>query len=309
VKPARSSLVAALDAEASAVVRLREGKGAPAALLLEDRTGEALTNAWPLPDGTVEVRGKVSGERHVARPPARACSAVAGHERLSCQSCHSEWVPQCIGCHTQFDAKAETWVEYDVAPRQGPPTLGLFDRDGRTSIEPFAPGMVLTLNPPEALSPSPLPRTAAPLIGKGSRFVRAFALAVPHTTTRKGRSCQSCHLDPNALGYGQGRLSLETEKGSSAWRFEASAAASPFDGLPGDAWIGFMREPSAAVSTRVTARPLELAAQRRSLEAGACMTCHDPASPAGAALFGDYRAARDRRGPRCAVMAQATTPQ
>lgn len=302
-QPARSSPLAALDAEPSAVVRLREGKGAPAALLLEDRTGEALTNAWPLPDGTVEVRGKVNGERHLAKRPASACGAIAGHERLSCQSCHSEWVPQCIGCHTQFDAKDRAWVEYDVAPRQGLASLGLFERDARTSIEPFAPGMVMTLNPPGALSPVPLPRTATPLIGKGTRFVRAYALAVPHTTTRKGRSCQSCHLDPNALGYGQGRLFLETVKGAAIWRFEPSTPASPFDGLPSDAWIGFLSEPTQAAATRTAARPLELAAQRRTLEAGACMTCHDPATPAGAALYLDYRAARDRRSPRCAVVA------
>ncbi|MHB8872423.1 MAG: hypothetical protein ACYC8T_01930 [Myxococcaceae bacterium] len=305
VEPARSVKLGALDAEAAAIVRLRDGKEALSLFLVEDLGGEALTNATPLPDGTVEVRGKVDRKRHVAKPPIAACTALRGHERLSCQSCHSSWVPRCLGCHTQFDgAKPGTWTEYDVSPQHGPPTLGLFEREGRTSIEPFAPGMILTLNPPGAPAPDPLPPSSEGLIGKGSRFVRAYALAVPHTTTRKGRSCASCHQDPNALGYGQGRLSLDQSGAAPAWKFEPTYQPSSFDGLPSDAWIGFLQDPQGAIATRTKARPLERAAQERTLEVGACMSCHDPERPESEKLYRDFRQSRERLSPRCKLPSQ-----
>ena len=65
--------------------------------------------------------------------------------------------------------------------------------------------------------------------------MRAYALAVPHTTTRAGRSCASCHGDPFALGYGRGRLTLARVDGGWTWRFEPEQEASPVDGLPLDA--------------------------------------------------------------------------
>jgi hypothetical protein len=244
--------------------------------------------------------------RRLARPPVRACTGLRGHERLSCQSCHSAWVPRCVGCHTQHvpakDGGPGEWIEYEVPAEQGAATLGLLERHGRTEIEPFVPGMVLTLNGPGAPAPpDPLPESAASLVGPATRFVRAYALAVPHTTTRAGRSCVSCHLDPVALGYGKGRLAIEERSGGPAWRFEPAYEASRADGLPGDAWIGFLRDPIGAVATRTQARPLGLAEQRRVLGAGACMTCHDPAGAEGARIFDDLEASRARRPAVCRV--------
>ena len=296
VAPAKSVALASAGQEAAVIATLRGPP--PAELLVEDRSGEPLTNARPSPGGDVAITGKLDGKLHTATPPARACTALVGHERLSCQACHSAWVPRCSGCHTQLDAATKDWVEYDVPAEAGPPTLGLRERDGRVTIEPFVPGMILTLNGPSApRPPDPLPSSAAPLIGPGTRFVRAYALAVPHTTTRAGRSCISCHLDPVALGYGKGRLSIVDKDGSPAWRFDAAYAPAIQDGLPGDAWIGFLRDPTGAVATRREARPLGLEEQRRLLAAGACMTCHDPGGP----IFTDYEGSTLRKTASCRV--------
>jgi hypothetical protein len=301
---------AELDAEGAAVVRARFGKTPPARLLLEDRTGEVLTGAWELPDGRVEVRGKLSGRRHLATPPARACSDLAGHARLSCQSCHTPWVTSCAACHTQWDARGErtdpttgrvvagAWVEYDGPPRMTAPALGLLSRDGTSSIEPVAPGMIMTLNPPGAPAPRELPAAAGSLVGPQTRFLRAYALAVPHTTTRAGRSCASCHLDPFALGYGRGELSLVRREGGWAWRFEPTYAPSR-DRLPADAWIPFLS--AEGVATRTSLAPLERDAQLRTLAVGACLPCHDPRSPAGRAIYSRFTESIARPDARCRV--------
>jgi hypothetical protein len=296
VAPPRTVPIAEAGQEAALIVHLRGETRSE--LLVEDLGGEPLTNARPIEGGAVEIGGKLDGKLRRAAPPVPACTAPV-HARVSCQACHSAWVPRCVGCHTQH-ARGE-WIEYEVPAERGLPSLGLLDRDGRTAIEPFAPGMVLTINGPGAPAPpDPLPASAASLIGPGTRFVRAYALAVPHTTTRTGRSCVSCHLDPVALGYGKGRLSIEERAGAPAWRFEPAFERSRFDGLPGDAWIGFLADPAGAVATRTQARPLGLGEQRRVLAAGACLTCHAGSEP----IFDDLAASRARRPPVCRVPAE-----
>ncbi len=319
-RPGRSAPGAELDAEAAAVVRTRFGDTPPARHLLEDRTGEPLTNAWELPDGRVEVRGKLDGKRHLATPPAAACRDLAGHARLSCQSCHTPWVTSCAACHTQWDAQgtrvdprtgretAGAWVEYDGPPRVDAPALGVLSRDGAASIEPVAPGMILTLNPPGAAAPRELPATAGALLGPQTRFLRAYALAVPHTTTRAGRSCESCHLDPFALGYGHGELELVRRGGSWSWRFEPTYAASRQDGLPADAWIPFLSlSTPAGVATRAALAPLDRDAQARTLAVGACLSCHDPRTPGGRAIYQRFRESLTRATPRCRVPGPAAS--
>ncbi|HEY6001352.1 MAG TPA: hypothetical protein VIV57_00680, partial [Anaeromyxobacter sp.] len=311
----RGAAIAELDAEAAAVVRARFGETPPARLLLEDLTGEPLTGAWELPDGRVEQRGKLGGKRLLATPPARACTELSGHARLSCQSCHTPWVTSCAACHTQWDAAGKAvdaltgrertgaWVEYDGPPQAVAPALGVLRRDGESRIEPVAPGMIMTLNLPGAPAPRELPAAAGPLVGPRTRFLRAYALAVPHTTTRAGRTCASCHQDPFALGYGRGTLALERREGHWVWRFDPAYAPSPKDGLPADAWIPF--PPGAAgaagVTTRTALAPLEREAQVRTLAVGACLPCHDPGSPAGRALYARFRESVARAGPRCRV--------
>jgi hypothetical protein len=267
--PARTVSRAALEAsepEAATVVRRRPERAQ--SFLREDRTGEPLTNAWPGAGTSVVVRGKLDGKLRLARAPVEACRQP-GHGRLSCQSCHSPWAPRCVGCHTQHDPSLPGWVEFDAGAAHGAPALGVLARGAREQIEPVVPGMVLTINGPGHPPPHPLPASADRLIGKDTRFVRAYALTVPHTTTKRGRSCASCHTDPFALGYGAGEL----RRGRFVPRYEASR----FDGLPGDAWIA----PGAglgprAVATRRELRPLSPEEQQRTVQPGTCMRCHDP---------------------------------
>ncbi|HEY3449787.1 MAG TPA: cytochrome b N-terminal domain-containing protein [Myxococcales bacterium] len=306
--PAKLAALAALPAEASAIVRLRYGEKAPAKYLVEEASGEALTNAVPREDGTFEILGKNKELRLIAKPPAPACRQLPGHARLSCRSCHETWVTQCVACHTQWDPKGirrdiptgheerGAWVEFDAPPRIGPPALGVLERGGRAEIVPFAPGMVLTLNGPETNPPTPLPSAAKDLVGPGTRHLRAYAPAVPHTTTRQGLSCETCHADPQVLGYGRGKLTSKVEGGTRRWSFESAYETDRFDGKPADAWIGLM-DGSSGVTTRREARSLNKEEQLKVLTVGACLGCHPPAK--SGELYLRFDESLQRMRPEC----------
>ena len=146
------------------------------------------------------------------------------HARLTCSACHSQWAPQCFGCHMEYDEDGEQWdhVERKVTPgrwsdrrwdvRNTLPPLGV-NADGR--IEAFVPGMIMTIAHPA---------------WDEEKFVRLFAPLSPHTTG-KSRSCESCHRSSEALGLGQGDLQVFDGE----LRF-VPANEKLRDGLPADAW-------------------------------------------------------------------------
>lgn len=241
-------------------------------------SGRVITNVFSDSTLAVYLQSRLGSDvRDIVRP-AEVC-ALDGHERVSCQSCHSSWVPQCLGCHTQR-LDDGSWVELVDEFRSDPPVLGVRTfRDPAGSIEPFAPGMIMTL----AAEPVSAHSSPAGWVGKGE-FKRLYAPAVPHTTVRDGRTCVSCHLDPLALGFGRG--SLELSKGGE-WSFTPQFANLQ-DGLPADAWIAFPSGPG--IGTRTDARPLNETELDRVLRVGACLTCHEAGETVLGTIYEDFSA-------------------
>lgn len=146
------------------------------------------------------------------------------HRRLTCAACHSQWAPQCFGCHMEYDADGEQWdhIERAVTPgrwqsrrwdvRNALPALGV---NAAGQIDVFVPGMIMTMDHPSWDS---------------TRFFREFAPLSPHTVGRS-RSCESCHRSSEALGLGRG--TLEQRDGYLRFRPEMELLQ---DGLPADAW-------------------------------------------------------------------------
>ena len=168
------------------------------------------------------------------------------HERLTCNTCHSQWAPQCYGCHMEYDEDGEQWdhVERRMTPgrwsderwgvRNDLPPLGV---NAHGQVDVFVPGMIMTV--------------AHPTFDK-EKFVRRFAPLSPHTTG-PSRSCESCHRSSTALGLGQGELRITDD----AIRFEP--ASEPLrDGLPADAWTSIVRPPGPG-ETGEGHRPLDAA--------------------------------------------------
>jgi len=217
---------------------------------------------------------KSDGKSVLMKPPALACSEGKVHTRLSCESCHTAWAPQCIGCHNGYEPKTigydmltrksrkGSWVEYSSEGMAELPVLGVNEveksvKDGK--ITTFVPGMIMTIDKGSFKK------------GNQQIFHRLYAPASAHTTQRVGRSCESCHNNSLAIGYGRGNLKLSL---MGKWTFEPEYADSKHDRLPEDAWIGFLKERPGQASTRVGMRPFNLAEQKRILTVGACLTCH-----------------------------------
>lgn len=146
------------------------------------------------------------------------------HERLACATCHSQWAPQCFGCHMEYDTDGEQWdhVERALTPgrwsnerwhvNNALPALGVNTED---EIELFVPGMIMSVAHPDF---------------EEEKFVRMFAPLSPHTTG-KSRSCESCHRSSEALGLGQGELT----ESAGELLFQPNHDLLR-DGLPADAW-------------------------------------------------------------------------
>lgn len=266
-----------------------------------------LVNTYLPGDGAAFLIGKNDGELRPLRAPATVCAGGVGHQTLDCASCHSAWAPQCFSCHTDYDATAPAfdlltntdrvgeWREQAGDFRAGPPTLGVYEHDDGARVQPAVPGMIMTLDRSgfaERVAGVPV-----------QTFHRLFAPASPHTTSAAGRDCRSCHNDPVALGYGAGALVYTPEApAGQRWRFTPDHAARPEDGLPADAWIGFLQAPHEPAATRAAFRPFTVREQQRLLTVGACFECHDQASERmQATLLSDFAKQLERLPETCVL--------
>jgi hypothetical protein len=235
--------------------------------------------------------------------PLPACSAGNAHKALSCESCHTSWVPQCIGCHNTYDPaakgfdlleyreKAGCWVEHVGIFLAEKPALGIVsDSNRQKQVKTFTPGMIISID-----------KTAfnGKQENEKSIFHRLYSPVSAHTTVREGRDCKSCHFDPLAIGYGRGQLVYETSSGRGKWIFRNRFALSKHDQLPEDAWIGFLSEGSEMASTRTNARPFSLKEQKAILTAAACLTCHDENSVIMKESLADFPALLKKVGKNC----------
>lgn len=237
------------------------------------------------------------------KSPIAICTSGDAHDNLSCSACHTGWAPSCIGCHNAYDDAEPgydmlsnkevngSWVEHVGEFHAHAPTLGYrVDSISKTAV-PVVPGMVLSIDT-ESFTKS----KHDSLI-----FKRLFAPTEPHTTQSKGRSCKSCHNNPVALGYGKGELKFTIQNGAGTWSFESKYVSSPHDGLPEDAWIGFLKERSGVVSTRMDIRPFTIEEQQHILTVGACLCCHEEGSQIIIETLDDFEASLKTRTAACIV--------
>jgi len=196
----------------------------PSPGLTTEKNGTPLTHI-EMRDGGAWLQTKITG-RALQIPAASPVyhKQDENHERLTCSACHSQWAPQCFGCHMEYDADGEQWdhVERTVTPgrwsderwhvRNTLPALGV---NADNKIELFVPGMIMTVAHPDL---------------EEEKFVRMFAPLSPHTIG-KSRSCESCHRSSEALGLGQGEITINAGEKT----FEPTHELLR-DGLPADAW-------------------------------------------------------------------------
>ncbi len=289
-----------LDRETQLIMQMRERSADSNTYLPLGNTGRVIWNSHLSSQGEAMIFGKRSGSAHPLKGPAEICTRGNAHDALSCESCHTQWVPQCIGCHNEYDPRVpaydmieqreETggWVEFVGLYLAGSPALGVVD-DGKKQVHTFSPGMVLSIDP-SAYVQEP---------GTEEIFKRLYAPVSAHTTGLAGRDCRSCHNSSFAIGYGHGTLTYIIEGEEGHWEFSPRFAANTHDGLPEDAWIPFLGEAIFPYSTRSNTRPFTVEEQRSILLVGACLECHHQDSELMLSTLDDFQTVMEKRSNKC----------
>jgi len=294
-----------LDLESRKIVQARYGAaGEDRKYLTLQQTGTYLLNIRETDSDTLFLERKADGRNLPLKPPAAACFTGENHKTLSCESCHTGWVPQCIGCHNEFDARADgmdllemnerqgSWVEYVAKFLHDRPVLGVQEIPGEQNkrVISFTPGMILSI----ALDSYPEKKP-----GAAGTFHRLYAPISAHTTMATGRDCVSCHLDPLALGYGRGELVYHFNDGKGKWELISHFALNPRDGLPEDAWTGFLQSREDQAATRYHMRPFNVEEQKSILTVGACLSCHHQDSETMKKSLVDFEDLLKQRSHKC----------
>ncbi|MGQ9644336.1 MAG: hypothetical protein ACUVT3_10805, partial [Ignavibacterium sp.] len=261
-----------LDYESRKIIDIRKSLRENTNFISTQNGNLALTNSYITKNGFRYLITKEKKDSLAIKPPAFVCTEGKSHQRLSCNSCHTQWVSYCVGCHTSYNKNEEgfdllenkeikgSWIETPSDFYVDYPVLGIKkDKSGKEIIDTFIPGMIIKL---ENLKTDRNKKI----------FKRLFAPTFSHTINKEGRSCKSCHNSSLALGYGKGKLSYSK---NGKWIYKAQFTNNKEDNLPKDAWIGFMKTRDKNSTTRTNARPFNIEEQKRILLVGACLTCHE----------------------------------
>ena len=205
---------------------------------------------------------------------------LKGHERLSCQACHSAWIPQCYGCHLTYNKseKQKDWINNKMSPgrwkearsylRFSRPALGIRDD---LEIFPISPCQEFV---------SVFDKSGKYLEDESFNIMNISAFD-PHTTARKSRGCLECHQDPKVIGLGEGIL--HQKGGKRVFRPTYDSSSSPprtgsstgIDvSFPLDSFVNLKGEPLQSGPGKGV-RPFNKEEIDRILSVSPCLGCHD----------------------------------
>ncbi|GJL79704.1 MAG: cytochrome c [Nitrospinaceae bacterium] len=239
--------------------------------------------------------GKKSGRAYrtpTIRGGKKAHVIPAHIKKLKCSACHSQWVPECRGCHSLLvssgspkSGNQKDILSFTSSPEAISPALMVGPR-GKVVPMLGQPSRKLTFideqgNPIAALAKNSDFRGqyrewafTNPHGYSGSNT--AYAVA-PHSVGKKVRSCASCHLSPKTLGLGDGDLffgrkpSGKDDQMKPLVRSDIVKHRSVF--AP-DAKVDVLGKPLAGTS-QSGARPFNQKEIARILRVGNCIPCHD----------------------------------
>jgi hypothetical protein len=236
--------------------------------------GSPLYHIRGAPDGKLKLYRKRDGREVIfSGELSPDIHKAAYHRRLSCQACHSAWIPQCYGCHeTLFlqvsqkdwltgEKRPGRWMEGRSYLRFRRPTLGITADE---VIGPFAPGCQVFLQVFDRKGEHQPRQAHRHLVMAGFD---------PHTTALKTPDCEGCHLDPKVLGLGVGSLKITARGLVFDPVYQAAASGLdidfPLDGFESPDGVPLQRP------SRKRSRPFNRQELERITRAGLCVPCHD----------------------------------
>jgi len=237
--------------------------------------GKPLTNVIK-EQGKYTMLGRLNEKVYPLNPPKKESCAYFGHKRITCEACHSTWVPQCYGCHAKRDASETHLDKLTLEETQG------WWEEGRSYIRYEKP--MLGVWGDEVVIVTPGCQDVVTLIDKEGNVEGGFnrftmAAINPHTTQAKGRECADCHSSPKTLGLGEGTV----RKKDGRWEFFPVDRG--VDTLQGQT-VGFdnfvtIDGVQLQHGSRDNLRPFNGDELHRILRVGLCLQCHkqydDPA--------------------------------
>lgn len=235
------------------------------------RKNNRLTNVGRRGEAAV-LTGKIDNKEHPLRQPDTEACLAPFHQRVTCASCHSTWVPQCYGCHVKRDKRDN---HLDKLTLQNTP--GWWE-EGRSYIRYEEP--MLAVWDEKVVIVTPGCQDLVTLIDEKGRVEGGFdrftmAAINPHTIQAKGRTCRDCHASTKTVGLGEGTV----RKKNGQWEF------TPVDrGVEGDRG----RTPGFDTFVTIDGTPLQHGSRKnlrpfnggelhRILRIGLCLECHPKA--------------------------------
>ena len=229
-----------------------------------------MLNNVDLLDGEYKLHGKVAETLWNLRPPKPGVCDFSGHRRVTCESCHSTWVPQCYGCHAKRDASLTHLDKLSLEQ-----TPGRWE-EGRSYIRYQQP--MLAVWAEEIVIVTPGCQDIVTVVGKDGALETSFdrftmAAINPHTTQKEGRSCADCHRSTRSVGLGEGNLFVEDGRVQFI-PLDQGVETATGKTVGFDTFVALDGTPLQHGS-RADLRPLNGDELRRILQIGSCVGCHD----------------------------------
>lgn len=234
------------------------------------RKGDAVTNISKK-NGKFVMRGRVNEKLYPLAEAKKDVCEVDFHKRVTCEACHSTWVPQCYGCHAKRDASEKHLDKLTLTE-----TAGMWE-EGRSYIRYEKP--MLALWKDEVVIVTPGCQDIVTFVNKDGDVEGGFnrftmAAINPHTTQAKGRSCGDCHQSTKTVGLGEGTVSVDAE---GKWSFASlDQGVETLDGktVPFDAFVN-IDGVALQHGSRPDLRPFNKEELQSILRVGLCVGCHD----------------------------------
>ncbi|MCB4749198.1 MAG: cytochrome C [Sulfurovum sp.] len=193
----------------------------------------------------------LKAEKKISKEGLIAMDQISAHtDRMECYTCHATWAPQCYGCHVKIDysggkknpdflaaskhhvngktGDVDSLKSYLVDGKVTETRSYLrwenpaLSQNGEGRISPTIPGCQVTLTvigkEGKALLQNHIWKLKGVEKGKGVKTPKEGVNSItmspvhPHTVSKRSRTCESCHNDPKAMGYGIGEGKYFTDQ-------------------------------------------------------------------------------------------------